>query len=240
MHSVRALVNAGKIRTDCSFTLTRWDKKMAVRRKKPIMVTLTIDIGGTGIKMLRIDDRGRPLSNRYRVPTPKAPTPEVIMPAIARMTEAQKPFHRVSVGFPGVVKHGVVKTAPNLGTDDWVDFDIREAIASSTKKPVRVINDAELQGFGVIEGKGVEIVLTLGTGLGSALYVNGHLTPNLELAHHPFRNGKTYEQLVGEKALKRIGKGKWRKRIKLVIETLEPIFNYDVLYLGGGNAKKLK
>ena len=105
---------------------------------------------------------------------------------------------------------------------------------------MRVLNDAELQGYGVIDGKGVEIVLTLGTGLGTGLYVNGHLMPNLELAHHPLRKGRTYEELVSDAELKRIGKQRWRKRVDLVIATLEPIFNYDKLHIGGGNARKLK
>ena len=97
-----------------------------------------------------------------------------------------------------------------------------------------------LQGYGVIDGKGVELVLTLGTGLGTALYVNGHLMPNLELGHHPLQAGKTYEQLVSNAELKKLGKKKWRTRVDLVIETLEPIFNYDTLHIGGGNARKLK
>ncbi len=161
------------------------------------------------------------------------------MAVVAAMVDAQQPFNRVSVGFPGVVKNGVVQTAPNLGTESWRGFDLQSAVFALTSKPVRVLNDAELQGFGVIGGRGVEIVLTLGTGLGTALFVNGHLVPNLELGHHPLRKGKTYEQLVSGAELKRIGRKKWRKRVDLVISTLERIFNYDRLYIGGGNAKKL-
>jgi len=103
-----------------------------------------------------------------------------------------------------------------------------------------VLNTAELQGYGVINTEGVEIVLTLGTGVGVGLYVDGHLVPNLELGHHPLRDGKTCEGLVSETEFERIGKKEWRKRVALVIETFEQIFNYDTLYLGGGNAKKLK
>lgn len=210
------------------------------RGPRPQLRTLTVDIGGTGIKLLPVDDNGAKLAERHRELTPKPATPEAVLAVIKEMVSKQEPFDRVSVGFPGVVKHGVVKTAPNLGTKVWKDVDLKSAIAEFVDKPVRVLNDAELQGYGVIDGKGVEIVLTLGTGLGTGLYVNGHLMPNLELAHHPLRKGKTYEQLVSDAELRRVGKQKWRKRVALVIATLEPIFNYDKLHIGGGNARKLK
>ena len=204
------------------------------------MRTLTIDIGGTGIKFLPIDARGAPLAERHRELTPKPSSPAAVMAVISDMIAAQEPFDRVSVGFPGVVQHGVVKTAPNLGSLEWNGFNLESAIAEISGKPARVLNDAELQGFGVIEGKGVEIVLTLGTGLGTGLYIDGRLVPNLELGHHPLRKGKTYEEQVSDAELERIGKKKWRKRVDHVIETLERIFNYDTLHIGGGNAKKLK
>lgn len=204
------------------------------------MRTLTIDIGGTGIKFLPIDKDGAPLAERHRELTPKPSTPQAVMAVIGEMIAAQEPFDRVSVGFPGVVQHGVVKTAPNLGTGDWKGFGLGTAIAELSGKPTRVLNDAELQGFGVIDGEGVEIVLTLGTGLGTGLYINGRVVPNLELGHHPLHKGRTYEELVSDAELDRVGKKKWRKRVNLIIETLERIFNYDTLHIGGGNAKKLK
>lgn len=213
---------------------------MTTRKQPQNPHTLSIDIGGTGIKTLIIDNKGNALSERQRELTPKPTKPKVVMAVVKKMIDAQQSFHRVSVGFPGVVKQGVVKTAPNLGTKDWAGFELEQAIADYTKKPVRTMNDAELQGYGVIKGKGVEIVLTLGTGLGTALYVNGHVMPNLELAHHPLRRGKTYEQLVGDKALARKGKKKWRKEVNHIIEILALIFNYDILHIGGGNAAKLK
>ncbi|HYH41256.1 MAG TPA: ROK family protein, partial [Burkholderiales bacterium] len=201
--------------------------------------TLTIDIGGTGVKMLLTDAQGRATAERARELTPRPSTPEAVIAVARRMLDAQAPFDRVSVGFPGVVR-GVVRTAPNLGTRQWRDFDLQGAIEEASGRPARVVNDADLQGYGVISGSGVELVLTLGTGLGSALYVNGRLVPNLELAHHPFRSGKTYEELVSNKALKRAGKKRWSKRVRDMIEQLDPIFNYDALHIGGGNAKHLK
>jgi polyphosphate glucokinase len=147
-------------------------------------------------------------------------------------------FDRISVGFPGVVTGGVVFTAVNLDKT-WVGFDLAKALQERTGRPVRVANDADVQGLGVVEGRGVELVLTLGTGMGSALFVNGRLVPNLELAHHPIRKDKTYEDLVGDAALKKIGIERWSRRVRKAIDALEETFNYRLLYLGGGNAEKL-
>jgi polyphosphate glucokinase len=202
--------------------------------------TLDIDIGGTGIKMIVLDAAGQPANERARELTPHPATPDAVLEVIHKMLPAQPSFDRVSVGFPGVVAHGVVRTAPNLGTEAWAGRKLQDELASTTGKPVRVINDADLLGYGVIQGHGVELVLTLGTGLGAGLYVDGHLVPNLELGHHPFRKGKTYEERVSNAELQRIGKKKWSRRVARAITQLEPIFNYDVLYVGGGNAHKLE
>jgi polyphosphate glucokinase len=199
--------------------------------------TLTIDIGGTGIKILPLDAEGLPAGERVRELTPKPSTPAAVLNLIERMLAEQEAFDRVSVGFPGVVERGVVQTAPNLGTDLWCGFDLQSAIGELAGRPTRAINDADLQGYGVIEGRGVEIVLTFGTGLGSGLYLNGHLVPNLELAHHPLRKRRTYEDLTSDEELKRVGEKRWRKRVQLVFSTLERVVNYDILHVGGGNAE---
>lgn len=200
--------------------------------------TLAIDVGGTGLKMLVLDAVGHPLNERLRVDTPRPATPAAVLRALAGLIQKQVPFDRVSVGFPGVVHGGVTKTAPNLHPR-FQGFDLARALARLTKKPVKVCNDADVQGFAVIRGKGVEMVITLGTGMGSALYVNGALVPNLELAHHLFRGGRTYEDYVGKVALGKIGRKRWRRRVRRVVEHLEPVFNYHMLYLGGGNSKHL-
>lgn len=202
--------------------------------------TLAIDIGGTGLKALILDIGGNPLSERARVDTPQPATPDAVLATLWAMIEPLGEFDRVSVGFPGVVVEGVISTAPNLGTKEWKGFDLAAAISDKTRRPARVLNDAGVQGYGVIEGRGVEMILTLGTGLGCALYSDGKYVPNLELAHHPFAKGKTYEQYVGKKALEKVGKKKWNARVQEVIEQVLPIFNPRKLYLGGGNAKKLK
>lgn len=202
--------------------------------------TLVIDIGGTGIKMITVDGRGEARNERHRALTPDPATPGSVLEVILALAEDQPGTHaRVSVGFPGVVRHGVVQTAPNLGTDAWAGFDLAAVLADRLGRPTRVINDAELQGYGVIDGAGVELVLTLGTGLGSGLYTDGHLVPNLELAHHRFRKGDTYEERLGNAERKRIGNGKWSRRVLRALSRIDPIFNPDVIHLGGGNTRKL-
>jgi polyphosphate glucokinase len=205
----------------------------------PKPITLVIDIGGTGIKMLPVDADGNALGKRCRELTPRPAHPGPVLKVIAAMMGTQPAFDRVSMGFPGVIVRGVAKTAPNLDTLAWHGFDLQAAMGDLTAKPVRIINDADLQGYGVIDGRGLEMVLTLGTGLGSALYIDGHLVPNLELGHHPFKKGETYEQRISDAELERIGKKRFCKRVSEMLDQLRPIFNYDRLYLGGGNAKVL-
>jgi polyphosphate glucokinase len=159
---------------------------------QPNALTLAIDIGGTGIKMIVLDATAKPINERARMLTPLPATPEAVLSVITTMVAQQPAFDRVSVGFPGVIKRGVVFTAPNLGTDLWRGFALEQRIVEIVKRPVRTMNDADLQGFGVISGQGVELALTLGTGLGAGLYVDGRLVPNLELGHHPWKKDQTY------------------------------------------------
>jgi polyphosphate glucokinase len=198
--------------------------------------TLAIDIGGTGLKALVLDPQGKALDERQRVKTPQPATPKAVLAALGKLIHTLGDFERVSVGFPGVVVEGVTKTAPNLHKD-WADFDLGGALHKLTGRAVRVLNDAGVQGFGVIEGKGTEMVLTLGTGMGCALYVDGKYVPNLELAHHPLHGKKTYEDYVGHAALERVGKKKWNKHVQKVLAQIQPIFNPRHVYLGGGNAR---
>ncbi len=202
--------------------------------------TLCIDIGGTGLKLMVVDGKGDAVTERLRVETPRPATPGAVLAALKRLLADQKePYDRVSVGFPGVVVDSITRTAPNLDPA-WAGFKLGAAIQKLSGKPARVINDAGVQGHGVIEGRGTEICLTLGTGMGFALYVDGRYVPNIEMAHHHFAKSKTYEEFIGARALDRVGKKKWNQRVLKVIEELEPVFNYRVLYLGGGNAKKLE
>ncbi|MEM6787558.1 MAG: ROK family protein [Myxococcota bacterium] len=201
-------------------------------------VTLTVDIGGTGIKMVRLDAVGAPLGDRARELTPRPARPPALLAVVAKMLKAQAPFDRVSVGFPGVVVRGVVHTAPNLDEAAWRGTDLGREIATLTQRPVRTLNDADLQGYGVIDGEGVELVLTLGTGLGSALFTGGHLVANLELAHHPFgAGGESYETRISDAACRAVGPEVFTERVVGMIEQLAPILNCDRFFLGGGNAR---
>lgn len=200
--------------------------------------TLAVDIGGSGVKVMVLDETGNPLTERGRTDTPQPPKPNAIIDAIALLASGQGEFHRVSVGFPGVVRDGITYTAVNLDPD-WVGFDFATALSQRLQKPVRVANDADMQGMGAITGKGVELVITLGTGFGSALFVDGKLVPNLEMGHHRFRKGETYEEQLGRAALDQVGQKKWNERLQKAIASLEHLFNYNALYIGGGEAKKV-
>lgn len=201
-------------------------------------LTLCIDIGGTGLKAMVLDAQGRQLTDRARIETPRPATTDAILRTLVHLVEPLGEFDRVSTGFPGVVQAGVTKTAPNLDPS-WTGFALGAELTELLGKPVKVLNDAGVQGHGVVEGSGVEMVLTLGTGMGCALFVDGKYVPNLELAHHPFAKGKTYEQYVGAKALVKVGKKRWNKRVLKILAQIDPIWNPRVIYLGGGNAKKL-
>lgn len=201
--------------------------------------TLAIDIGGSGLKMLVLDEAGNAITKRTRKPTPKKPRPQAVLDVLKSMCPGHGEFDRVSAGFPGVVVDGEVRTAANLH-DDWLGFNLAAALAESTGKPARVANDADVQGLGSVAGKGVELVITLGTGMGSALFLNGRLVPNLELPHHPFHKGKTYEECVGDEARRKLGNRRWSKLVQKAIDELRETFNYRMLYIGGGNAKRVK
>ena len=202
-------------------------------------VTLAIDIGGSGIKAMLLDAAGKPISERLRVATPLVPTPQEVMAALDALRKQLPNFDRVSVGFPGVVKRGVTILAVNLHPD-WGNFPLQDKLAERWKKPVRVGNDADIAGYGAIQGQGVELVLTLGTGLGSALFTNGHLVPGLELSLHPWRKkGNNYEDYLGRRGLDKYGKARWNDFLEAAIHQTELLFNWDHLYLGGGNTKKI-
>jgi polyphosphate glucokinase len=202
-------------------------------------VTLAIDTGGTGIKMMALDSEGKPLTERLRTPTPSPATSTAVIAEFDKLRTQAPSFDRVSVGFPGVIKHGHTFTAANLDPS-WIGFPLQEALEQLWKKPVRVCNDAAVQGYAAVRGKDVELMLTLGTGLGSALFTGGRLCPGLELAHHIWRKkDRTYEDYLGKRGYEKYGLEKWNYLVQEAIAQTSKLFNWDTLYLGGGNSKKI-
>jgi polyphosphate glucokinase len=201
--------------------------------------TLGADIGGTNVKASVLDATGVLAAEQIRSATPKPATPEAVLETIAKLAAQLPPFHRISVGFPGVVRGGTVLTAPNLGTSYWAGFRLIAALADRFGTPVRLLNDAAVQGLGVVEGHGLECVLTLGTGVGCALFRNRRLLLHLELGQYRARRRRTYDQYIGQAALAKKGPERWNRRVRKVIEAVTELTSCDVLYIGGGNARKL-
>jgi polyphosphate glucokinase len=189
---------------------------------------LVVDVGGTNIKAVATG-RKTPI----KIPSGSDVTPRIL---VQRVLAAVKDwdFDAVSIGYPGAVIHGKPVSDPhNLGAG-WVGFNFKKAFG----RPVKIVNDAAMQALGSYK-RGRMLFLGLGTGLGSALIVDGVLEP-MELAHLPYKKGRTYEEYVGKKGLKRMGKKKWRRHVQDVIERFRAALNVDDVVLGGGNAKLLK
>ena len=213
--------------------------RQAGRGHRDQVATLAIDIGGTGLKAAVLDRKGSMLAGRVRVETPDPAPPDVMIDALAALVKPLPPFDRVSIGFPGVVRDGCVMTAPHFGNRRWHRFPLAAALGNRLgHKPVRLLNDAEVQGYGVIRGRGLEFVISLGTGLGSALFRDGELMPHLEFAQFPFK-ARTFNRYVGDDALDKVGKKKWNARIAKMIDAFRTLLNFDTLYIGGGNTRKL-
>lgn len=201
--------------------------------------TLAIDIGGSHLKASLLDRDGAIIRGPVRIDTPRSATPQAVLEGLRGLAGELPGFDRVSVGFPGVVRHGRTLTAANLDPAAWRNFPLAVMLRQSLDRPVRVLNDAEVQGLGVISGRGVECVVTLGTGMGFALFQDGRLGPHLELAHHRLRKRATYEDAVGNAALESAGRRKWNRKVRRAIASIQQLVMYDMLYLGGGNAKHL-
>jgi len=200
------------------------------------LCTLAIDVGGTGLKASVLDDAGQMLVKRVRVDTPNPCHPGILLNALADLTAGLPPSERISIGFPGVIRRGRVLTAPHFDIETWRDYPLEAVLAQRFRKPARLLNDAEVQGLGIVSGNGLEVVLTLGTGVGSAVFTNGALAPHLELAHHPIYKRDTYNDYIGAEARRKRGLKKWNRRVRHTIEIVHSLLHYDVLYLGGGNA----
>jgi polyphosphate glucokinase len=213
------------------------ETKKAATSSKPF--TLSIDIGGTGLKASVLDSKGKMVVDRVKIDTPYPCPPKVMVESLAELVKPLPDFDRVSIGFPGVVREGRIVTAPHFGNDVWRGFPLAKTLADKWGKPVRILNDADMQGTAVIQGKGLELVVTLGTGVGTALFRNGELMQRMELAQHPAWENKTYNEYIGDKVLKKKGKKKWNKRVEHALELLNTLLNPDKIYIGGGNAQNV-
>jgi len=193
--------------------------------------------------------RARPL----RVPTPYPLPPKRFVDTLHGLRDQLPAADRVTVGMPGMIRHGVVVATPHYVTKagprtkvdpgllaEWSGFDARTALGTAFDLPVLVLNDAEVHGAGVVAGTGCELVLTLGTGLGCALFDGGRLAPHLELSQAPVRWGQSYDTYVGEHERRRLGDAFWSRRVRGVVDGLRPVFCWDRLYLGGGNSRLIR
>lgn len=198
-----------------------------MKRKRSPRIVLTIDIGGSNVKVMTSKERVR----RAFASGPRL-SAKVMARKVKQLTRDWS-YDVVSVGYPGPVVHNRPVTEPrNLGKG-WVGFNFQNAF----RRPTRVINDALMQALGSYNG-GRMLFLGLGTGLGSAMIIDGILEP-MELAHLPYRNGKTFEEYVGAAGLKRLGKKKWRRHVKDIIDRMIAALEPDYVVLGGGNAKEV-
>ncbi len=215
--------------------------------------TLTVDCGGTGLKALVLDEAGVPITERVRVRTPYPCPPDLLIDAVVQLAKSTgEPFDRVSVGFPGMIRDGVVRSTPHYITEAgpftpvredlrrlWTGFDVRAGLEEALGRPTRVLNDAEIAGRSVVTGHGFEVMLTLGTGVGAAFFDEGRLLPKVELSQAPFRRGETYDQQLGHHARRALGDRRWSRRVRKAIDGLRPVLGWDHLYVGGGGARHL-
>jgi polyphosphate glucokinase len=214
--------------------------------------TLAIDVGGTGLKASVLDRSGTMEHDRVRIDTPYPLPPAKLVTVLTDLVSSLPHFDRISVGFPGMVRDGRILSAPHFISpkgpggepdpklvDKWGRFDLQAQLSQALGKPCKVANDADLQGAAVVKGQGLELVLTLGTGLGTAFFHDGLLLPHLEFAHHPFHKGAPYNDVVGDAARKTMGNKKWQKRVADAIDTFRALCFFDHCFIGGGNAARL-
>lgn len=216
--------------------------------------TLSIDVGGSGLKAAIVDIDGSLLTERIRIPTPYPCPPEVL---VTTLTELVQPLTaaalatRVSVGIPGMVRGGRVLSVTPLARrsyggsrepdliEAWKDYPLADVLSASIELPTKVVNDADMQGCAVVIGDGFECVITLGTGVGTAVFNGGHLLPHMELSHTPFRDGMTIDEMVGNHNREQIGDKKWVRHVRQAIDVFDAMLWFDRLFVGGGNAKLL-
>jgi len=214
--------------------------------------TLSIDIGGTGLKADVLDKDGVFVADRVKIATTYPMPPDRLVEQLTGLADKLPTADRTSAGFPGMVRSGEILSAPHFVTEKgpgstvlpelmkaWSGFDLAQALAHSIGKPCRVANDADVQGLAVVQGQGFEAVITLGTGVGTAFFMGGRLLPHLEFSHLEFRKGETFNEHLGEAARKKTGDDKWNGRVRRMIAYFNALTFFDHLYIGGGNAQRI-
>ncbi len=221
---------------------TRWPRTVK---------TLAIDVGGTGLKASVLGPKGDMLVERVRRETPYPCSPELLVESLQELVAPLPSFHRVTVGFPGLVRRGTVVQVPSLSRVEpggprveeqaalWEGYPLEEALRQAFGKPLLLANDADVQGCAVVAGAGFEFVMTLGTGVGTALFNDGLLLPHIELSHAPFRNGQSFDIQLGDAERINVGAKRWNRRVHKALLLLEGTLYWDRIYIGGGNAKRL-
>lgn len=218
----------------------------------PAPRTLAVDCGGGGIKTALFDAAGFQLGSPQRTAVRYPFSPTDLLAIVGEHAATFDGFERITLGMPGMIRHGIVvytphyirrsgphtKIEPELATA-WGNLDMEASLRAQFGVPALVLNDAEVAAAGVVTGEGCELVLTLGTGLGSALVDDGRLAPHLEMSHAQMRWGLTYDDVVGESERMRLGDSAWSRRVLRAIDTLWPIFRWDHLYIGGGNSSRI-
>ena len=214
--------------------------------------TLAIDIGGTGLKANVLGAGGTFVADRVKIPTTYPMTPEGMVEQLSGLAGKLPEADRVSCGFPGMVRNGHVLSAPHFVTGHgpgtqvlpelvsaWSGFALASALSAAIGKPCRVANDADVQGAAVVQGKGFEAVLTLGTGVGTAFFMDGRMLPHFEFAHQEFRKGENFNEQLGEPVRKKIGDKRWNNRVRKAIAYFDALTFFDHLFIGGGNAPRI-
>lgn len=214
--------------------------------------TLAVDIGGTGLKASVLDAKGSMVADRVKIATPYPLPPDKLVASLKKLIAPLPTAERASVGFPGMVRGGMVLSAPHFVTvsgpgsaidhhleQQWTKFDLAGALTQEFGIPTKAANDADIQGAAVVRGTGLELVITFGTGFGTGLFYNGDLQPHLEIAHQPFRKGESYDEQLGESTRKEIGEIRWNKRVTKAIANMRALTYFDHLYIGGGNSRRV-
>jgi polyphosphate glucokinase len=213
--------------------------------------TLAIDVGGSHLKASVLDRAGKMLVEKVSVDTPYPCPPDVLVSSLRRLARGLPAFHRASVGFPGLIRKGVVRQVPALSRRKpggsqrprlaalWDGFRLRDALEEALGVPTLVANDADVQGSAVVRGEGFELVVTLGTGVGCALFEDGVLLPHLELSHGHYKKGVSIDVAIGNAERHRMGDERWNRRVAEALHWLEEMVLFDRMYVGGGNARRL-